>query len=143
MLKDSRLVYICHAREDEQLAEEVRDCLASKDYLDRCFFPTPVFTRFSSEDRVLNRRRIDECNCAILIYTDNTNKHSRILQEMAYLHQQGKPIYPLWMSDAPFPPVFEKLVDTDDYKVLATCFTKKEKISQLMTNRLFHRLFCK
>ena len=138
----NRVVYLSYAPEDQALAEELKACFASIDYPDPKFcFPKSVFAHFCGMNRTLNHLRIEDAACVVLIYTEHTNGIDRIVRDLEDAKQLGKPIYPLWLSDAPISQELEALVDTANYQLKATCFTKDELIAQLGAYELMRCIF--
>ena len=138
----NRVVYLSYAPEDQALAEELKACFASIDYPDPTFcFPKSVFAHFCGMNRTLNHLRIVDAACVVLIYTEHTNGIDRIVRDLEDAKKLGKPIFPLWLSDAPISQELEALVDTENYQVKATCFTKKELFAQLGAYELMRCIF--
>lgn len=138
----NRVVYLSYAPEDQALADELKERLAAKDYPQTEFrFPKPVFAHFCGMNRTMNHLRIEDAACVVLIYTEHTNGFDMIVRDLEDAKKQGKPIYPLWLSDAPISPELEALVDTENYQVYATCLTKKEKLARLGAYNLMRCIF--
>jgi hypothetical protein len=138
----NRVVYLSYAPEDQALAEELKERLAARDYPEPDFsFPKPVFAHAWSMNATMNHFRIEDAACVVLIYTEHTNGFDMIVRDLKDAREQGKPIFPLSLSDAPLSPELEPLVDTENYQVKATCFTKKELLAQLGANELMRCIF--
>lgn len=141
-LLPNRVVYLSYAPEDQVLADELKERFASRDYPEPSFsFPKPVFAHFCGMNRTMNHLRIEDAACVVLIYTEHTNGFDMIVRDLEDAKEQGKPIYPLWLSDAPIFPELEALVDTENYQLKATCFTKKELMAQLGAYDLMRCIF--
>ena len=137
-----RVVYLSFALEDLALAEELKACFASLDYPDPKFcFPKSVFAHFCGMNRTLNHLRIEDAACVVLIYTEHTNGTGMIVRDLEDARKLGKPIFPLWLSDAPVSPELEALVDTENHQLKATCLTKKELIVHLGAYELMKCIF--
>lgn len=104
-------------------------------------FPKPVFAHFCGMNRAMNHLRIEDAACVVLIYTEHTNGFDMIVRDLEDAKKQGKPIFPIWMSDVPISTELEALVDTENYQIKATCFTKKELIAQLGAYELMKCIF--
>lgn len=138
----NRVVYLSYAPEDQALAEELKERLAAKDFPEPDFrFPKPVFTHAWSMNATMNHFRIEDAACVVLIYTEHTNGFDMIVHDLEDASKLGKPIFPLWLSDAPISPELEALVDTENYQVKATCFTKNELIARLGAYHLMKCIF--
>lgn len=138
----NRVVYLSFAPEDQALAEELKACFASIDYPDPKFcFPKSVFAHFCGMNRTMNHLRIEDAACVVLIYTEHTNGMDMIVKDLEDAKKQDKPIFPLWLSDAPVSKELEELVDTENYQLKATCFTKDELIAQLGAYELMRCIF--
>ena len=137
-----RVVYLSYAPEDQALADELKERFASRDYPEPKFrFPKPVFAHVPSLSATMNHLRIEDAACVVLIYTEHTNGFDMIVRDLEDAKKQGKPIFPIWMSDAPISQELEALVDTDNYQVYATCLTKKEKLARLGAYDLMKCIF--
>ena len=137
-----RVVYICFAPEDIALAEELKSRLQSKDYPAPEFsFPKPVFSHLSSENPTLIRFRIEDAACIVLIYTEHTNNCDRVIEDLKLASTLLKPVFPVFLSDKTISPELKKYVDTTDYQIKATCFTKPELFAQLGANELMRCIF--
>ena len=64
-----------------------------------------------------------------------------IVRDLEDAKKQDKPIFPLWLSDAPISQELEALVDTENYQVYATCLTKTEKLARLGAYGLMRCIF--
>ena len=138
----NRVVYLSYAPEDQALAEELKERLAAKDFPEPDFrFPKPVFTHAWSMNATMNHFRIEDAACVVLIYTEHTNGFDMIVRDLEDASKLDKPIFPLWLSDAPISPELEALVDTENYQVKATCFTKNELIARLGAYHLMKCIF--
>lgn len=138
----NRVVYLSYAPEDQALADELKECFVSKDYPQAEFrFPKPVFAHVPSMSATMNHLRIEDAACVVLLYTEHTNGFDMILRDLEDAKKQGKPIFPIWMSDAPISQELEALVDTENYQVYATCLTKKEKLARLGAYGLMRCIF--
>ena len=138
----NRVVYLSYAPEDQALADELKERLAAKDYPQAEFrFPKPVFAHVPSLSATMNHLRIEDAACVVLLYTEHTNGFDMIVRDLEDAKKQGKPIFPIWMSDAPISQELEALVDTEDYQVYATCLTKKEKLARLGAYGLMRCIF--
>lgn len=138
----NRVVYLSYAPEDQALADELKERLAAKDYPQAEFrFPKPVFAHVPSMSATMNHLRIEDAACVVLLYTEHTNGFDMIVRDLEDAKKQGKPIFPIWMSDAPISQELEALVDTEDYQVYATCLTKKEKLARLGAYGLMRCIF--
>ena len=138
----NRVVYLSYAPEDQALADELKECFVSMDYPEPDFrFPKPVFAHFTSLNETMNHLRIEDAACVVLIYTEHTNGFDMIVRDLEDAKKQGKPIFPLWLSDVPISTELEALVDTENYQIKATCFTKKELIAQLGAYELMRCIF--
>ncbi len=138
----NRVVYLSYAPEDQARADELKERFAARDYPEPSFsFPRPVFAHFCGMNRTMNHLRIEDAACVVLIYTEHTNGFDMIVRDLEDAQEQGKPIYPLWLSDAPISPELEALVDTENYLLKATCFTKKELMAQLGAYELMKCIF--
>lgn len=138
----NRVVYLSYAPEDQALADELKERLADKDYPQAEFrFPKPVFAHVPSLSATMNHLRIEDAACMVLIYTEHTNGFDMIVRDLKDAKEQGKPIFPIWMSDAPISQELEALVDTENYQVYATCLTKKEKLARLGAYDLMRCIF--
>lgn len=138
----NRVVYLSYAPEDQALADELKERLAAKDYPQAEFrFPKPVFAHVPSLSATMNHLRIEDAACVVLIYTEHTNGFDMIVRDLKDAKEQGKPIYPLWLSDAPISQELEALVDTENYQVYATCLTKPEKLARLGAYDLMRCIF--
>lgn len=138
----NRVVYLSYAPEDQALADELKERLAAKDYPEPKFrFPKPVFAHVPSLSATMNHLRIEDAACVVLIYTEHTNGFDMIVRDLEDAKEQGKPIFPIWMSDAPISQELEELVDTENYQVYATCLTKTEKLARLGAYDLMRCIF--
>ena len=138
----NRVVYLSYAPEDQTLAEELKERFATRDYPEPDFrFPKPVFAHAWSMNATMNHFRIEDAACVVLIYTEHTNGFDMIVRDLEDASKLGKPIFPLWLSDAPISPELEALVDTENYQVKATCFTKNELIARLGAYHLMKCIF--
>ena len=138
----NRVVYLSYAPEDQALADELKERLAAKDYPQAEFrFPKPVFAHVPSTSATMNHLRIEDAACVVLIYTEHTNGFDMVVRDLEDAKKQGKPIFPIWMSDAPISQVLEALVDTDNYQAYATCLTKTEKLARLGAYDLMRCIF--
>lgn len=138
----NRVVYLSYAPEDQALADELKERLAAKDYPQAEFrFPKPVFAHVPSLSATMNHLRIEDAACVVLLYTEHTNGFDMIVRDLKDAKEQGKPIFPIWMSDAPISQELEALVDTENYQVYATCLTKTEKLARLGAYNLMRCIF--
>jgi hypothetical protein len=138
----NRVVYLSYAPEDQALAEELKERFAARDYPEPDFhFPKPVYSHAWSMNATMNHLRIEDAACVVLIYTEHTNGFDMIVRDLEDAKKQGKPIFPLWLSDAPISPELEELVDTENHQVKATCLTKNELIAQLGAYELMKCIF--
>ena len=137
----NRVVYITFAPEDLAIAEELKTCLSSKDWPSPSFsLPKPVFAHLSGQQATLNRLRVQDAACVVLIYTEHTNGVETILQDLRWALIYTKPIFPVFLSDTPVTPELAKLVPTDEqYK--ADCFTRRELFAQLGGYEIVRCLF--
>ena len=128
-LKD-RVVYICFAPEDLPIAQELEERFAPEGSEPRDF-PLPVYCRFSGDDRRLNHFRIEASACLVLIYTEHTSGNGRVVQDVSEALRLNKPIFPMFLSDAPMSSPLCDLIDAENYQMLATCLLRREIIAKL------------
>ena len=133
-----RVAYLSFSPEDIEIAQELKAYMHAKggDIL-----PRPVFAHLAGENRTLNHYRIEDSTCVILIYTENTNDASGVLRDLKDAQAQGKPIFPLFLSDAEISEELAALVDTENYQILATCFSRKELFARLMDGKIWGCIF--
>lgn len=133
-----RVAYLCFAPEDIAIAQELKAYMNANggDIL-----PRPVYAHLAGENKTLNHYRIEDSTCVILIYTENSNSASVVLRDLKDAQALGKPIFPLFLSDAEISPELASLVDTENYQILATCFTRKELFARLMDGKIWGCIF--
>ena len=133
-----RVAYLSFAPEDIEIAQELKSYMNAKggDIL-----PRPVYAHLAAENRTLNHYRIEDSTCVILIYTENTNSASGVLRDLKDAQALGKPIFPLFLSDAEISEELASFVDTENYQILATCFTRKELFARLMDGKIWGCIF--
>ena len=127
---ESRVIYICFAPEDLPIAKELEARFASQDP-ETTDFPLPVYCRFSGDDRRLNHFRIEASACLVLIYTEHTSGNGRVVQDVSEALRLKKPVFPLFLSDAPMSSPLCDLIDAENYQTLATCLLRREIIAKL------------
>ena len=133
-----RVAYLSFAPEDIEIAQELKAYMNAKggDIL-----PRPVYAHLAAENRTMNHYRIEDSTCVILIYTENTNSASGVLRDLKDAQAQGKPIFPLFLSDAEISEERASFVDTENYQILATCCSRKELFARLMDGIIWGCIF--
>lgn len=133
-----RVAYLSFSPEDIEIAQELKAYMNAKggDIL-----PRPVYAHLAGENRTLNHYRIEDSTCVILIYTENSNSASVVLRDLKDAQALGKPIFPLFLSDTEISEELASLVDTENYQILATCFTRKELFARLMDGKIWGCIF--
>ena len=127
----NRVVYITFAPEDLALAEELKTCLSSKDWPAPSFsLPKPVFAHLSGPNSTLNRLRLQDAACVVLIYTEHSNGVKTILEDLRWAFLSAKPVFPVFLSDTPVDRELARWFDTGDLEK-ANCFTRRELFAQL------------
>ena len=124
-------MYICFAPEDLGIAKDLEERFASEDPESKTF-PLPVYSRFSGDDRRLNHFRIEASACVVLIYTEHTSGNGQVVQDVSEALRLNKPIFPLFLSDAPMSSPLCDLIDSGNYKTIATCLLPHEIVAQLV-----------
>ena len=137
----NRVVYITFAPEDLAIAEELKTCLSSKDWPSPSFhLPKPVYAHLSGQHTTLNRLRVQDSGCVVLIYTEHSNGVQTILQDIRWARIYAKPVFPVFLSDTPLTRELARLVPADEqYK--ADCFTRRELFAQLGGYEIMRCLF--